>query len=269
MASESGAGDPIEMAVRKAATSNVTLLRERDTQDHKIPGVKITGFIPFNPTAMYIEGKVKNLETEEQFRVIKGAPQVIIERCGGHQQATDAVIDFAGRGLCALGFARTVNAEMTKFELVGLISLLDPPREDSCDTIRECEAIGVNVKLITGDQQIIAIEVAFRLGMQRTIFDAHKLVNHTIDEEALIDRCEKADGFAHVFPEHKYRVDELLQKRGYLFGMTGDGVNNAPALKKANVGIAVEDCTEAARSAANIVLLAEGLSTIVDGIKCS
>ncbi|KAJ3272789.1 hypothetical protein HDV01_005217, partial [Terramyces sp. JEL0728] len=267
--SEHGAQDPIESTIRKAAQQQVPLLRDRPDQDHQIPGYKVTNFIPFNPTCKYTEARVTKLDSGEQFRVVKGAPQVIIKMCGDHDTGSKAIIDLAGRGLRALGVARTCDKECEKFELIGLISLLDPPREDSGATIKECEDMGVNVKMITGDQQIIAKEVAFRLGMQRTILDAHKLVDNTLDEESLIDRCEKADGFAHVIPEHKYRVVELLQKRGYLVGMTGDGVNDAPALKKANVGIAVEGCTEAARSAADIVLLAEGLSTIVDGIKCS
>ena len=123
--------------------------------------------------------------------------------------------------------------------------------------------------MITGDQLIIAKEVARRLEMPRTILDANKLTESSMSEEDLIDRVVKADGFAQVIPEHKYQVVELLQKRGYLVGMTGDGVNDAPALKKANVGIAVHGCTDAARSAADIVLLAPGLSTIVDGITTS
>jgi H+-transporting ATPase len=268
-ASEPGAHDPIESAVRKAAVETVTLLREREVQDHKIPGYRVNNFIPFNSTSKYTEGTVTNLETGGKYRVIKGAPQVIISLCGGNDKASAAVIDLAMRGLRALGVARTSDEDMTKFELIGLISLLDPPRADSAETIKECEGLGVNVKMITGDQLIIAIEVAQRLGMNRCILDAHKLVDPSMDEEALTDRCVKADGFAHVIPEHKYRAVELLQNRGYLVGMTGDGVNDAPALKKANVGIAVEGCTEAARSASDIVLLAEGLSTIVDGIKCS
>jgi H+-transporting ATPase len=105
--------------------------------------------------------------------------------------------------------------------------------------------------------------------MHRTILNAHALVDESVDVEALTDRVIKCDGFAHVIPEHKYRVVELMQNRGLLVGMTGDGVNDAPALKKANVGIAVEGCTDAARSAADIVLLAAGLSTIVDGVKTS
>ncbi|KAJ3307647.1 hypothetical protein HDV04_002844, partial [Boothiomyces sp. JEL0838] len=235
--SEHGAQDPIESTVRRTAQQQVPLLRDREVQDHQIPGYKVTNFIPFNPTSKYTEARVTKLDTQEQFRVIKGAPQVVIQICGGHKDGSNAIIDLAGRGLRALGVARTVDADCNKFELVGLISLLDPPREDSGATIKECEEMGVNVKMITGDQQIIAKEVAFRLGMQRNILDAHKLVDSSLDEEALIDRCVKADGFAHVVPEHKYRVVELLQKRGYLVGMTGDGVNDAPALKKANVGI--------------------------------
>ena len=269
LASEPGAHDPIETAVRKAALSTVTLLKNKTAQDHSVPGYKVNNFIPFNPTSKYTEGTATHLSSGKRFRVIKGAPQVIIKLCGGHEEASETVIDFANRGLRALGVARTIDEDMTKFELVGLISLLDPPREDSAATIKECEAMGVNVKMITGDQQIIAKEVAHRLGMQRTILDAHKLIDPTMSDDQLCDRVVKADGFAHVIPEHKYRVVELLQQRGYLVGMTGDGVNDAPALKKANVGIAVEGCTDAARSAADIVLLAEGLSTIVDGIKCS
>ncbi|KND03421.1 plasma-membrane proton-efflux P-type ATPase [Spizellomyces punctatus DAOM BR117] len=268
MASEPGAQDAIELAVRGAAEDRVTILQNR-TEQHNIPGYKVNGFIPFNPTSKYTEATVTNLETGEKFRTIKGAPPVIIRMVGGHEQASEAVTDFARRGLRALGVARTVDPEMTKFEMVGMISLLDPPRPDSAHTIAECNKLGITVKMITGDQLIIAKEVAHRLGMDRAILDAHALTDSRLDEEALTDRVIKADGFAHVIPEHKYRVVELMQNRGQLVGMTGDGVNDAPALKKANVGIAVEGCTDAARSAADIVLLASGLSTIVDGVKTS
>ncbi|TPX54694.1 H+-exporting ATPase [Powellomyces hirtus] len=268
MASEPGAQDAIEMAVRSAAEERVEILKQRLGQ-HDIPGYKVNGFIPFNPTSKYTEATVTNTATGERFRTIKGAPPVIVRMVGGHDQATEAVTDFAHRGLRALGVARTVDPEMTKFEMVGMISLLDPPRPDSAHTISECAKLGIVVKMITGDQLIIAKEVAQRLGMQRCILDAHALIDPNVSEEDLTDRVIKADGFAHVIPEHKYRVVELMQNRGQLVGMTGDGVNDAPALKKANVGIAVEGCTDAARSAADIVLLASGLSTIVDGVKTS
>jgi len=109
--------------------------------------------------------------------------------------------------------------------------------------------------------------VAKRLGMHRNILHPSKLQGD--NEKELIAHCIRADGFAQVVPEDKFRVVELLQKDGFLVGMTGDGVNDAPALKKANVGIAVHGCTDAARSAADIVLLQPGLSTIVDGITTS
>ncbi|TPX66069.1 H+-exporting ATPase [Spizellomyces sp. 'palustris'] len=269
LASEHGTQDAIEVAVRRAARERVKPLKDVAPDDPRIPGFKILNFIPFNPTSKYTEATCQNIETGDTFRCIKGAPQVILDKFGGHQEAQTAINDFAKRGLRALGVARTVDPEMVQFELVGMISLLDPPRPDSAHTIKECETLGVNVKMITGDQTIIAKEVARRLGMQRCILDANALLDPNVSEKELIHRVEKADGFAQVIPEHKYRVVELLQKKGYLVGMTGDGVNDAPALKRANVGIAVEGCTDAARSAADIVLLAAGLSTIVDGIKTS
>ncbi|KAJ1554640.1 hypothetical protein HK096_002599 [Nowakowskiella sp. JEL0078] len=268
-ASEPGAQDAIESAVRAAAEEKVSALKNRTGGTHTIPGYKVNNFIPFNPNSKYTEATTTNLETGEKFRSIKGAPQVILRMCGGHEEGQKSVIDFAKRGLRSLGVAKTIDEEMTKFELVGMISLLDPPRDDSAQTIKDCAQYGVSVKMITGDQLIIAKEVAYRLDMNRTILNAESLTDESIDKAALIERIEKCDGFAQVIPEHKYRVVELLQEKGHLVGMTGDGVNDAPALKKANVGIAVEGCTDAARSAADIVLLAAGLSTIVDGIKTS
>ncbi|KAI9223150.1 H(+)-ATPase [Blastocladiella britannica] len=267
-ASEPGARDAIELAVRQAGMERVDILQNLEKgQEHIIPGFKILKFVPFNPNDKYTKAKVQNLETGEIFECIKGAPQVVIRLSGGHAQAERQVIDFAQRGLRALGVART-RADGS-FQLVGLISLLDPPRPDSAQTIFECGELGVDVKMITGDQVIIGKEVARRLGMQRCILNASRLVDPKADEAELTRRCEKSDGFGQVIPEHKYRVVELLQRKGHLVGMTGDGVNDAPALKKANVGIAVEGCTDAARSAADIVLLAPGLGTIVDGIKTS
>ncbi|KAJ3020750.1 UNVERIFIED_CONTAM: hypothetical protein HDU68_009987 [Siphonaria sp. JEL0065] len=269
-ASEVGATDAIEIAVRCAAQELVPLIRDcTDKMGHEVPGFKQKAFIPFNPHSKYTEATILNLKTGEEFRCIKGAPHVISQIVGGHTEADAAVKGFAKRGLRALGVAITVDKEMKMFEMVGMISLLDPPRPDSAETIRRCQEYGVSVKMITGDQQIIAKEVAYRLGIPQTILDATKLTDSSMSEESMTDRVEKADGFAQVIPEHKYKVVELLQKRGYLVAMTGDGVNDAPALKKANVGIAVHGCTDAARSAADIVLLAPGLSTIVDGIQTS
>ncbi|KAF9924342.1 hypothetical protein BGZ67_009337 [Mortierella alpina] len=261
LAAEAGANDPIEFAVRTAAEDQLAILQGR-THKHEVPGFKVTSFLPFNPSTKLTQATITNLDTNSTFKVAKGAPQVIIRLVGGDDDAVRAVNSLAKRGLRALGVART-------WELIGMISLIDPPRPDSAETIRRCNDMGVAVKMITGDQLIIAKEVAHRLGMQRVMLDASHLVDSDKSEDEITEHVIRADGFAHVIPEHKYRVVELLQKRGILVGMTGDGVNDAPALKKANVGIAVHGCTDAARSAADIVLLAPGLSTIVDGLMTS
>ncbi|ORX92534.1 plasma-membrane proton-e [Basidiobolus meristosporus CBS 931.73] len=269
MAAEQGANDPIEYAVRTAARAQLDTLQSLGEKETKIPGFKTTSFLPFNPVTKLTQATILNEETGEVFKVAKGAPQVIIKLVGGNDDAIHAVNSLARRGLRALGVARTINGDIEQWELIGMISLLDPPRPDSAATIARCHEMGVSVKMITGDQLIIAKEVAQRLGMQRAILEAQKLVEADVPEEEIVRRCVKADGFAQVVPEHKYRVVELLQEQGLLVGMTGDGVNDAPALKKANVGIAVHGCTDAARSASDIVLLAPGLSTIVDGITTS
>lgn len=270
IASEPGANDPIEKAVRAAAHEGVTILKNLPKgSEHSIPGFRVTSFVPFNPTSKRTQATVIDLATNETYMVSKGAPPTMIDLVGGNDDAIHAVNDLAGRGLRALGVARTFPGKPDEWHLVGMISLLDPPRPDSAETVAKCHEYGVQVKMITGDQLIIAKEVAHRLGMQRAILDANKLVEKGIDEETITIRCMRADGFAQVIPEHKYRVVELLQNKGLLVGMTGDGVNDAPALKKANVGIAVHDCTDAARSASDIVLLAPGLSTIIDGITTS
>ncbi|KAI8096835.1 plasma-membrane proton-efflux P-type ATPase [Halteromyces radiatus] len=269
LAAEPGANDPIETAVRRAAETSVDILRDRPANQRDVPGYKVTQFQPFNPVTKMTQATIMDLETNQPFRVAKGAPQVITRLVGGNQEAVKAVNALARRGLRALGVAKTVPGDLERFELIGMISLLDPPRPDSADTIRDCNSLGVDVKMITGDQLIIAKEVAARLGMGRVILDANHLVDPTKSEEEVTVHCQRADGFAQVIPEHKYRVVELLQNKGLLVGMTGDGVNDAPALKKANVGIAVSGCTDAARSAADIVLLAPGLSTIIDGVKTS
>lgn len=268
LAAEPGANDPIELAVRTAAEEQLPILHDR-THKHDVPGYKVTSFLPFNSSTKLTQATVTNKDTGETFKVAKGAPQVIIRLVGGDDDAVRAVNALAKRGLRALGVARTQSGSMQEFELIGMIALIDPPRPDSAETIQRCREMGVDVKMVTGDQLIIAKEVASRLGLSRVILDANHLVDPDKTDDEITEHCIRADGFAQVIPEHKYKVVELLQRRGIIVGMTGDGVNDAPALKKANVGIAVHGCTDAARSAADIVLLAPGLSTIVDGLMTS
>ncbi|KAF4368851.1 hypothetical protein F8388_021463 [Cannabis sativa] len=189
------------------------------------------------------------------------------------------IIDkFAERGLRSLGVAYQAVPEKTKegpggpWTFCGLLPLFDPPRHDSAETIRRALNLGVCVKMITGDQLAIAKETGRRLGMGTNMYPSSSLLARDKNEhEALpVDELiEKADGFAGVFPEHKYEIVKNLQEKKHVVGMTGDGVNDAPALKKADIGIAVADSTDAARSAADIVLTEPGLSVIVSAVLTS
>jgi len=149
-----------------------------------------------------------------------------------------------------------------------VLPLFDPPRDDAKATIATALAMGVKVKMVTGDALAIAVETAKKLDMGTNILNAASLGDSKKEEtSAVAESIEKADGFAQVFPEHKYHIVDVLQKRGHIVGMTGDGVNDAPALKKADCGIAVSGATDAARAAASIVLTTPGLSVIIDAIK--
>src|SRR5271156_2593926 len=177
-----------------------------------------------------------------------------------------AVNEFAGRGFRSLGVARADQED--KWQFVGVLPLFDPPRVQAKATIASARQMGVSVKMVTGDQTAIAIETAKQLGMGTNILDASGLGDTKRQESAESgEAIEEADGFAQVFPEHKFHIVDVLQQRGHIVGMTGDGVNDAPALKKADCGIAVSGATDTARAAASIVLLASGLSVIIDAIK--
>ncbi|MGB7548321.1 MAG: HAD-IC family P-type ATPase [Terracidiphilus sp.] len=144
----------------------------------------------------------------------------------------------------------------------------DPPREDARATIATARNMGVNVKMVTGDQIAIARETAGKLGLGMNILDASGFGGAKAHETAqLAESIEKADDFAQVFPEHKFHIVDVLQQRKHIVGMTGDGVNDAPALKKADCGIAVSGATDAARAAADIVLMTPGLSVIIEAIQ--
>jgi H+-transporting ATPase len=186
---------------------------------------------------------------------------------GQVKSAIEKVVnEFATRGFRSLGVARA-DAQ-GPWQFLGVLPLFDPPREEAKATIATARQMGVNVKMVTGDQLAIARETAGKLGMGTAILDASGFGDTKHHETAqLAESIEKADGFAQVFPEHKFHIVDVLQQRGHIVGMTGDGVNDAPALKKADCGIAVSGATDAARAAASIVLLTPGLSVIIDAIK--
>jgi len=230
---------------------------------------EVVHFQPFDPVHKRTEATVKGADGK-QFKVTKGAPQVILAlaaNAGEIKSDVDkAVNDFAASGFRSLGVARA--DEEGKWMFVGVLPLFDPPREDAKATIATALAMGVKVKMVTGDALAIARETAKKLGMGANILDASSLGDSKKEESAEVaESIEKADGFAQVFPEHKFHIVDVLQKRGHIVGMTGDGVNDAPALKKADCGIAVSDATDAARAAAAIVLMTPGLSVIIDAIK--
>ena len=237
--------------------------------DKTLKGFQVLHFQPFDPVHKRTEATVKS-EDGKQFFVAKGAPQVILEMSTNKDEikpaVEKAVNDFAGRGFRSLGVARA--DEEGKWKFAGVLSLSDPPREQAKATIASAEKMGVKVKMVTGDALAIAGEMAKQLGMGTHILDATTLQDKKQqDSPQASEAIEKADGYAQVFPEDKFHIIQVLQKRGHFVGMTGDGVNDAPALKEANCGIAVSGATDAARAAASIVLLAPGLSVIIDAIK--
>jgi len=229
-------------------------------------------FLPFDPVIKRTEGTVKDTQGKT-FKVAKGAPQVILGMCdeddGIKTKVEEAVNDFAAKGYRTLGVARSENNG--RWQFLGILPLYDPPREDSADTIAQAKAHGIQVKMVTGDNLAIGREIAGQLGLGRNIELADRLLaaNQRDGQMAsdTAEQVEKADGFAQVFPEHKYGIVKALQARGHIVGMTGDGVNDAPALKQADVGVAVSGATNAARAAASLVLTASGLSVIINAVE--
>jgi len=257
LASRAEDQDPIDLAVLSG-------LKNGEQQG----SYQVVHFQPFDPVHKRTEATVEG-EAGHVFKVTKGAPQVILAldpSAGQIQPQVDkAVNEFAARGFRSLGVARADEQGQWRFQ--GVIPLYDPLREDSKATVETAGEMGVEVKMVTGDQIAIGKEIARQLDMGTDILDASLLAEGGDQTGQLADAVEQADGFAQVFPEHKYHIVEALQERGHIVGMTGDGVNDAPALKRADAGIAVSGATDAARAAASIVLLLPGLSVIIDAIK--
>jgi H+-transporting ATPase len=258
LASRADNDDTIDLAVLKG-------VKDQDI----LKTYQIGHFTPFDPVHKRTEADVKDKDGKS-FKVTKGAPQVILALTANAGQVHDAVqkaVDgFAARGFRSLGVARAEGD--APWQLVGVLPLFDPPRDDAKATIATAIAMGVKVKMVTGDAIAIAKETCKALGMGADILDASKLGDaKQVESPATAALIENADGFAQVFPENKYDIIDVLQKHGHILGMTGDGVNDAPALKKADCGIAVSTATDAARAAAAIVLMTPGLSVIIDAIK--
>lgn len=238
---------------------------------------KLIEFQPFDPVSKKVTSIVESPEGE-RIICVKGSPLFVLKTVEDdhpipedvHENYQNTVTEFASRGFRSLGVARKRGEG--HWEILGIMPVMDPPRDDTAQTINEARRLGLRVKMLTGDAVGIAKETCRQLGLGTNIYDADRLGLSGGGDMAgseIADFVENADGFAEVFPQHKYNAVEILQSRGYLVAMTGDGVNDAPSLKKADTGIAVEGATDAARSAADIVFLAPGLSAIIDALKTS
>lgn len=238
---------------------------------------KVIEFTPFDPVSKKVSAVVESPQGE-RIICVKGAPLFVLKTVTEdhpvpeeiEQAYKNKVADFATRGYRSLGVARKRGEG--QWEILGIMPCMDPPRYDTAKTINEAKTLGLSIKMLTGDAVGIARETSRQLGLGTNVYNAERLGlsgGGTMPGSEVYDFVEAADGFAEVFPQHKYNVVEILQQRGYLVAMTGDGVNDAPSLKKADTGIAVEGASDAARSAADIVFLAPGLSAIIDALKTS
>lgn len=241
----------------------------------RIASYKTLDFSPFDPVSKKVTAYVQAVNGERMI-CVKGAPMTILRTveketslCEPFFKEYEAkVTEFASRGFRALGVARKRQGQ--PWEILGIMPCMDPPRHDTAKTVSEAQDLGLSIKMLTGDAVAIARETARRLGLGTNIYNAERLGvtgAGSMSGSEVNDVVEAADGFAEVYPQHKYNVVEILQRRGYLVAMTGDGVNDAASLKKADTGIAVEGASDAARSAADIVFLAPGLSAIIAAIK--
>ena len=232
---------------------------------------------PFDPKIKRTEAQLRGPDGSD-FKVTKGAPNIVLQLCKNKDKIGDEVQhiieDLAGRGIRCLAVART-HAD-GEWYMSGILTFLDPPRPDTKLTIKRSREYGVAVKMITGDHLLIAKEMARMIDMGQNILLPEGLPKfpESGDPRDIPDTLGRdygdfmlaCDGFAHVYPEHKYLIVEALRQRGYTCAMTGDGVNDAPALKRADVGVAVHGATDAARAASDMVLTEPGLSVVVDAM---
>ena len=236
-------------------------------------GCSQLSYLPFNPANKRTEATV-SIE-KDTLRILKGAPQTILQLCGRTdekivQEINRTVDDFSTRGYRTIAVAVCENAEPQKnvdCKFVGLLALSDPPRPDSKAMIQRIKDLGIRPLMLTGDNQAIAREIAGQVGIGTRIHSAKELDGLSGEEQLKL--IENSDGFAEVYPEDKFKIVHLLQEAGHMVGMTGDGVNDSPALKQAELGTAVSAATDVAKASASVVLTKPGLSEIIDTIKVS
>jgi H+-transporting ATPase len=260
LASQERGKDAIDTAVleyAKAAKANASSYEQ-------------ISFTPFEPSTKRSEAIVT--AGDRRFRVIKGAPQTVISLCHGLDEVTKAqanqtVEELSLKGYRTLGVARSVVDDTDNIQFIGLLSLADPPRPDSKAMVEDARALGIKPIMLTGDNIAIAKEIARQVTVGPRIIRMDEFRNLSETEQAKI--IDESDGFAEIYPEDKYKIVKLLQSRGHMVGMTGDGVNDAPALKQAELGIAVSSSSDVAKASASMVLTEPGMGVIIDAIKTS
>ena len=250
--------------------TDLTVIEYAKTLGANFEGYKQISFTPFDPATKRSEAVVEY--EEERFRVVKGAPQILVSLCKNIEEKTSVEVnktveELSQKGYRTLAVARSESNDLDDLRFVGLLPLADPPRPDSREMIEELRRLGVKPKMLTGDNVAIAREIARQVGIGDKIYRIADLGRLDENEQARI--IEEYDGLAEIYPEDKYRIVRLLQSKKHLVGMTGDGTNDSPALKQAEVGIAVQNSTDVAKASSSIVLTEPGTKVIIDTIKTS
>ena len=249
---------------------DLTVIEYAKTLGADFNSYKQVSFTPFEPSTKRSEAIVE--DKEGRFKAVKGAPQIVASLCKGMDEKTregvdKAVEELSQKGYRTLAVSRSKGDDLDNLRFVGLLSLADPIRPDSKDMIQEAKGLGVKPMMLTGDSINIAREIARQAAIGNKIIRMVNLKDLSETEQA--KAIEESDGFAEIYPEDKYLIVKLLQSRGHMVGMTGDGVNDAPALKQAEMGIAVSNSTDVAKASASVVLTEQGVGVIIDAIKTS
>ena len=231
---------------------------------------KQISYTPFDPSVKRTEAIIE--AGGKQFRAVKGAAQVIMSLCKDLEKSTieevNKTIDgFSKKGYRTIAVASSEGTALDNLKLVGLLPLADPPRPDSKSMIDQARKLGIKPLMLTGDSIDIAKEISMQVGIGNNIIRMSDIKD--LDEKKQLKMVSACDGFAEIYPEDKYKIVKLLQSGGHMVGMTGDGVNDAPALKQAEMGIAVSNSTDVAKAAASVVLTEPGVGVIIDALTIS
>lgn len=238
-ASSTDGQDPVDAAIRAAAARS------------RAPSLTVATFIPFDPAAKTAEALLS-----DGVRVLKGAPAAVAGLAASSPKTDETLQTFTGAGYRTLAIAAGPPGDL---KIVGLIGLSDPPRADSAPLLAELSGLGVRPVMVTGDAPATAAIVAHAIGLEGKVCPSGSIPDRATPDEFGV--------YAGVFPEDKFHLVKAFQDGGHVVGMCGDGANDAPALRQAQMGIAVSTATDVAKSAAGVVLTRPGLSGIVDSIK--